>query len=155
MEFRLLAQGPEALRLELFDPFGRPAYYLTVFQGRVRAVSPGDKKPLPLNPALLAAALTGESGFSLEEVLGLLWGRWPLKKDLPEGVTVTLNKGSLSRQLFSSRGPVPDDSDRQRSLPGLGRRIQKEGCGRTCPGLLRRVRRAFRRLLASGDQGAG
>lgn len=100
MEFRLLAQGPEALRLELFDPFGRPAYYLTVFQGRVRAVSPGEKKPLPLNPALLAAALTGESGFSLEEVLGLLWGRWPLKKDLPEGVAVTLNKGSSSRQLF-------------------------------------------------------
>lgn len=100
MEFRLLAQGPEALRLELFDPFGRPAYYLTVFQGRVRAVSPGDQKALPLNPALLAAALTGESGFSLEEILGLLWGRWPSNKELAEGATVTLNQGSSSRQLF-------------------------------------------------------
>lgn len=88
MEFRLLAQGPEALRLELFDPFGRPAYYLTVFRGRVTAVSPGDKKPLPLNPVLLAATLTGETGFSLEETLGIFWGRIPLKTDGREGATL-------------------------------------------------------------------
>ena len=106
MEFRLLAQGPEALRLELFDPFGRPAYYLTVFQGRVRAVSPGGKKPLPLNPALLAAALTGETGFSLEEVLGLLWGRLPIKKDQREGALVAPDKGSSARQLILPGGDL-------------------------------------------------
>ncbi|MCU0578085.1 MAG: hypothetical protein MUF69_00930 [Desulfobacterota bacterium] len=100
MEFRLLAKGPEALRLELFDPFGRPAYYLTVFQGRVRAVSPGEKKPLPLNPALLAAALTGETGFSLEAVLGLLWGRIPLKTDRWEEATVLPDTPPSSRKLF-------------------------------------------------------
>jgi hypothetical protein len=127
MDFRLLAQGPEALRLELFDPFGRPAYYLTVFQGRVRAVSPGDQKPLPLNPALLAAALSGESGFSLEEVLGLLWGRWPLKKDLLEGATVTLNKGPSFRQLFLPGDPSQTIRIAHDPLRVLGGEFQKKG----------------------------
>jgi hypothetical protein len=99
MEFRLLAKGPEALRLELYDPFGRPSYYLTVFQGRVTAVSPGNKKALPLNPALLAATLTGETGFSLEQALGILWGRVPLKADRGEGATV-LPDSQSSLQLL-------------------------------------------------------
>jgi hypothetical protein len=100
MEFRLLAKGPEAVRLELYDPFGRPAYYLTVFQGRVTAVAPGDKKPLPLNPALLAATLTGETGFSLEETLGILWGRIPLKTDRREGASVVPDTPPAYLQLI-------------------------------------------------------
>lgn len=99
LEFRLLARGPEALRLELFDPFGRPLYYLTVNRGRVQALSPGDKEPFPLNPALLAGALTAETGFTLGEALSLLWGRVPLIPFDPGQAVLKTDTGGRFIQL--------------------------------------------------------
>lgn len=106
MEFRLLARGPQALRLELFDPFGRPAYYLAVNRGQVRAVNPRQQKAFPVNPAVLAGALTAQTGFTLEQALGLLWGRIPLVSFPPEQITLAPDPEEKSLKL--ALGEKPD-----------------------------------------------
>ena len=99
MEIRLLAKGPEALRLELFDPFGRPAYTLIAYHGRVTGLTPAGGKPIPLKPSLLLGALAGETGFTLEEALGILWGRVPLIPVAPDQMLLTKVPGRKTLKL--------------------------------------------------------
>jgi hypothetical protein len=76
--FRLLARDHRSLRLELSDPFGRPATYLVFHQGLTKALSLTDNKVVPLNlPALLKAfPLPSETRW--EDIFQLFWGRVPL-----------------------------------------------------------------------------
>jgi len=77
LQFRLLARGPEAFRLELFDPFGRPLLYLFSTAGKITLFSIPEKKEVPFNPALLGPwAIIPK--IAPQELLKIFWGRVPL-----------------------------------------------------------------------------
>jgi hypothetical protein len=77
LQFRLLARGPEALRLEIFDPFGRPTLHLISFSGRIRVYSLAQKKEIPFNQSLFGH-WASFIRFPAQEIFKLFWGRVPL-----------------------------------------------------------------------------
>jgi hypothetical protein len=77
LQFRLIARGPEALRMELFDPFGRPMLYIVSYLGETRIFSLAQKKEIPFNPSL-SGPWAAFSGIPIIEWLKLFWGRVPL-----------------------------------------------------------------------------
>jgi hypothetical protein len=77
LRFRLLARGPEALRLELFDPFGRPAAYFFSYQGRFFLVSNDQKKEI-FPQAAREGPLSVFSETAPMDFLKVLWGRIPI-----------------------------------------------------------------------------
>jgi hypothetical protein len=77
LQFRLIARGPEACRLEIFDPFGRPMLYLVSYQGESRLFSIAQKKEIPFNPSLLGP-WSSMVQIPIVEMLKIFWGRVPL-----------------------------------------------------------------------------
>jgi hypothetical protein len=77
LQFRLIARGPEACRLEIFDPFGRPMLYLVSYQGESRLFSIAQKKEIPFNPSLLGS-WSSMLQIPTVEMLKIFWGRVPL-----------------------------------------------------------------------------
>ena len=76
-QFRLIARGPEALRMEIFDPFGRSMLYLVSYQGETRLFSIPQKKEIPFNlPAF--GPWSALPQIPLLEMLKIFWGRVPL-----------------------------------------------------------------------------
>jgi hypothetical protein len=77
LQFRLIARGPEALRMEIFDPFGRPMLYIVSYLGETRVFSLAQKKEIPFNQSL-SGSWASISRMPMTELLKLLWGRVPL-----------------------------------------------------------------------------
>lgn len=76
-QFRLIARGPEALRMEIFDPFGRSMLYLVSYQGETRLFSIPQKKEIPFNlPSSGPWSALPQIPFL--EMLKIFWGRAPL-----------------------------------------------------------------------------
>ena len=76
-QFRLIARGPEALRMEIFDPFGRPMLYLVSYQGEIRLFSIPQKKEIPFNlPS--SGPWSAFPQIPFFELLKIFWGRVPL-----------------------------------------------------------------------------
>lgn len=76
-QFRLIARGPEALRLELFDLFGRPVLYLISYLGETRIFSLAQNKEIPLRQSL-PGPWSPVSQMPIIEIMKLFWGRVPL-----------------------------------------------------------------------------
>jgi hypothetical protein len=77
LRFRLLARGPDALRMELFDPFGRPVAYFFSYEGRFFLISNQEKREI--NPqALREGPLAVFSEIPTLDLLKVLWGRIPI-----------------------------------------------------------------------------
>jgi hypothetical protein len=77
LQFRLIARGPEAVRLEIYDPFGQPIFYIISYLGVTRVLSLVQKKEVPFNPSLFGPWST-ISHMPATEILKLFWGRVPL-----------------------------------------------------------------------------
>jgi hypothetical protein len=77
LQFRLIARGPEALRMEIFDPFGRPMLYIVSYLGETRLFSIAQNKELPFNQSL-SGPWAAISQMPMTELLKLFWGRVPL-----------------------------------------------------------------------------
>jgi hypothetical protein len=77
LQFRLIARGPEALRLEIFDPFGRPMLYLVSYRGEIRLFSIPQKREIPFDlPS--SGPWSAFPQISVVELLKIFWGRVPL-----------------------------------------------------------------------------
>jgi hypothetical protein len=126
--FRLLARGPEALRLELMDPFGRPLFYLFSSQGRLRLFSISEKKEIPFG-RMAAGPFGPLSDRQWPEVLKILWGRVPL---IPFQTRETATVSEKGRRLIkiSLRGEQRQDIWVQARPFQIARtRIQDPGSG--------------------------
>jgi hypothetical protein len=126
--FRLLARGPEALRLELNDLFGRPLLYLFSSQGRLRLFSIPEKKEIPAG-RMAAGPLGFLSDRQWPEVLKILWGRVPL---IPFQTRETAAVSEKGRKLIkiSLRGEQRQDIWVQaRPFQIVRTRIQDPGSG--------------------------
>ena len=77
LQFRLLARGPEAFRLEIFDPFGRPMLYIVSYLGKTRVFSIAEQKEIPL-PESLSGPLGAFSQMPFTEISKIFWGRVPI-----------------------------------------------------------------------------
>jgi len=77
LQFRLIARGPEAVRLEIYDPLGRPLYYIISYLGETRVLSLAQMKVMPFK-ASLTGPLSVISQMPATEMLKLFWGRVPL-----------------------------------------------------------------------------
>lgn len=77
LQFRLVARGPEALRLEIFDPFGRPMIYLISYLGQTRIFSMPQKKEIAFNQSL-SGPWSAFFQVPITEILKIFWGRVPL-----------------------------------------------------------------------------
>ncbi len=104
LQFRLIGRGPEALRLELFDPFGRPMVYLVSYQGEIHLFSIPQKKEIPI--------LLPSSGpwsmfpqIPIGEFLKIFWGRVPLFPYDTQQTSMVSEKGKESVKL-DFRGSV-------------------------------------------------
>lgn len=77
LPFRLIARGPESSRLELFDPFGRPLFYLVSYQGEIRLFSIPQKREIPFDlPS--AGPWSVFPQIPVKEFIKFFWGRVPL-----------------------------------------------------------------------------
>lgn len=77
LQFRLIARGPEALRLEIFDPFGRPLLYLVSYHGGIRLLSIPQKKEIPFDlPS--SGPWSAFPKIDIRELLKIFWGRVPI-----------------------------------------------------------------------------
>jgi hypothetical protein len=77
LSFRLIARGPEALRLEIFDLFGRPVLYLFSYLGDTHLFSISDRKEIPFNHQF-SGPLALFSQMPFTEISKIFWGRIPL-----------------------------------------------------------------------------
>lgn len=77
LQFRLIARGPEAFRLEIFDPFGRPMIYVVSYLGETRIFSLAEKKEIPLTQPL-SGPLAAFAQMPITEISKILWGRVPI-----------------------------------------------------------------------------
>jgi hypothetical protein len=77
VQFRLIARGPEAFRLEIFDLFGRPSWYLISYAGETHLFSPSQQKEIPFNQTF-SGPLAAGSQIPLSEMPKIFWGRVPL-----------------------------------------------------------------------------
>ncbi len=113
-QFRLIARGPEALRMEIFDPFGRSMLYLISYQGEVRLFSIPQKKEIPFNlPALGPWSAFPQIPFV--EMLKIFWGRVPLFPYQTNQTVIDLEKknrsiklsllGSVQQELWMTPNP--------------------------------------------------
>ncbi|MBI4767155.1 MAG: DUF4292 domain-containing protein [Deltaproteobacteria bacterium] len=104
LQFRLIARGPEALRLEIFDPFGRPMLYLVSYQGEIRLFSIPQKKEVPFDlPSSGPWSVFPQ--IPVREFLKIFWGRVPLfPYDTQQSATLS-EKGKESVK-FEFRGSV-------------------------------------------------
>jgi hypothetical protein len=102
-QFRLIARGPEALRLEIFDPFGRSMLYLVSYQGETRLFSIPQKKEVPFNlPS--SGPWSALPQIPFVDMLKILWGRVPLFPYQTHQTVVGLEKEnkSIKLSLFGS-----------------------------------------------------
>jgi hypothetical protein len=77
LPFRLIARGPEAFRLELYDIFGRPSLLMISYLGETRLFSLSQQKEIPLerNSSGPLAAL---AEMPVTDMAKIFWGRIPL-----------------------------------------------------------------------------
>jgi hypothetical protein len=104
LQFRLIARSPEASRIEIFDPFGRPMFYLLSYQGKIRLFSIPEKKEVPLNLPTFGP----DSAFAripAMEMLKIFWGRFPLFPYETYQSSTGFEKGK-ERIKFEFRGSV-------------------------------------------------
>jgi hypothetical protein len=104
LQFRLIARGPEALRLEIFDPFGRPLLYLVSYQGEIRLLSIPQKKEIPFDlPS--SGPWSAFPKIDIRELLKIFWGRVPLFPYDTRQSSLSSEKGKESVK-FEFRGSV-------------------------------------------------
>jgi hypothetical protein len=77
LQFRLIARGPEAFRLEIFDPFGRPLLYMVSYLGETHLFSIAQQKEIPF-PQNFSGPLSAISQMPFTEIAKIFWGRVPL-----------------------------------------------------------------------------
>jgi hypothetical protein len=100
LQFRLIARGPEALRMEIFDPFGRPMLYLVSYQGEIHLFSIPAKKEIPFN-----LPWSPFPQISIRELLKIFWGRVPLFPYDTYQSSIVSEKGKASMK-YEFRGSV-------------------------------------------------
>jgi len=98
LQFRLIGRGPEAMRMELFDPFGRPMLYLVSYQGEIRLFSIPQKKEIPFY-----LPSSGPWSFfpqiPVREFLKIFWGRVPLFPYDTQQTSIASEKGKESVKI--------------------------------------------------------
>jgi hypothetical protein len=104
LQFRLIARGPEALRIEIFDPFGRPMLYLVSYQGETRLFSIPSKKEIPFNLHSFGP-WSSFPQISIRELLKIFWGRVPLFPYDTYQSSIVSEKGKASTK-YEFRGSV-------------------------------------------------
>jgi hypothetical protein len=104
LQFRLIARGPEALRMEIFDPFGRLMLYLLSYQGESHLFSIPQKKEIPFN-LFSSGPFADFPRVSVPELLKIFWGRVPLFPYDTYQSTVRSEKGKSSVK-FDFRGSI-------------------------------------------------
>ncbi len=121
LQFRLIARGPEAFRLEIFDPFGRPMLYVLSYSGEAHLFSVAEKKEIPL-PQSLPGPLAIFSGMPLTDMAKIFWGRVPIfpydtsqiqpaAKEGNQRVKILLN-GPVRQELWITPNPFSLDKAR-------------------------------------------
>ena len=107
LQFRLIARGPEALRLEIFDPFGRPMFYLLSYLGKIRLFSIPQKKEIPFNlPS--SGPWSAFPQIPIVEMLKIFWGRVPLFPYHTHQINTSLEKEKKLIKLLLL-GPVQQE----------------------------------------------
>jgi hypothetical protein len=97
-QFRLIARGPEALRVEIFDPFGRSMLYLVSYRGELRLFSISQKKEIPFSlPSSGPWSALPQIPFL--EMLKIFWGRVPLFPYQTHQTVIGLEKENKSIKL--------------------------------------------------------
>ncbi|MGA3083939.1 MAG: hypothetical protein ABSE95_04010 [Thermodesulfobacteriota bacterium] len=104
LQFRLIARGPEACRLEIFDPFGRPMLYLVSYLGETHLFSVAQKKEIPFNQSLFGPWPT-MAQIPVIEMLKLFWGRVPLLSYDSHQIDINKKEGEKTVNLILL-GPV-------------------------------------------------
>jgi hypothetical protein len=99
VQFRLLAQGPESFRLEIFDLLGRPAWYLISYNGQPRLFSLSQRKEFSLNQDL-SGPLAALSLMPVTEMIKVFWGRVPLLAYEQFQLSEEKKNGQRSIRLF-------------------------------------------------------
>jgi hypothetical protein len=107
LQFRLIARGPEAFRLEIFDPFGRPMLYIVSYLGETRMFSISQKKEIPFNQSL-AHPWAAISQIPLIEVSKIFWGRVPLFPYDSYQIKTGMEEGKESIKLILE-GPIQQE----------------------------------------------
>jgi hypothetical protein len=98
-QFRLIARGPEALRMEIFDPFGRPTVYLVSYRGEIRLFSIPQKKEIPFSlPS--SGPWSAFPQIPFLELLKIFWGRVPLFPYQSHQTDMNLEKGNKMTKLL-------------------------------------------------------
>jgi hypothetical protein len=77
LQFRLIARGPEAFRLEIFDFFGRPSWVMISYSGETHLFSPSRQQEIPLNQNF-SGPLGAGFMIPVSEMPKIFWGRVPL-----------------------------------------------------------------------------
>jgi len=77
VQFRLLARGPESFRMEIFDLFGRPSWYLISYNGQPRLFSLSQRKEFSLSQDF-SGPLAVLALMPVTEMIKVFWGRVPL-----------------------------------------------------------------------------
>ena len=73
LQFRLIARGPEAFRLEIFDPFGRPMIYMVSYLGETHIFSLAEKREIPITQPL-SGPLAAFATMPITEISKIFWG---------------------------------------------------------------------------------
>ena len=104
LQFRLIARSPGAFRLELFDLFGRPAWYLISYAGETRLFSPSQQKEIPFGQ-MFSGPFAAISQMPSPEITKIFWGRVPLLPFEKSQVKSDLKAGQESiRLIFEGAG---------------------------------------------------
>jgi hypothetical protein len=77
VQFRLLARGPEAFRLEIFDLFGRPSWVMISYIGETHLFSLAQQKEILIDRTF-SGPLSAISQMPIPEMTKIFWGRVPL-----------------------------------------------------------------------------
>ncbi len=104
LQFRLIARGPEAFRLEIFDPFGRPLFYLVSYLGETHLFSMAQQREIPFSKNL-SGPFSAISQMPFTEIAKIFWGRVPLFPYDNFQFNTGLEGGPESIQLFLD-GPI-------------------------------------------------
>jgi hypothetical protein len=114
VQFRLLARGPEAFRLEIFDLFGRPSWVMISYKGETHLFSLTQQKEIPTGQTF-SGPLSAISQMPISEMTKIFWGRVPLlpyeefqiktdQKAGQESVRLLL-KGAGRQEFYITRPP--------------------------------------------------
>jgi hypothetical protein len=107
LQFRLIARGPEAFRLEIFDPFGRPMFYIVSYLGETHLFSIAQQKEIPFSQNF-SGPLSAISQMPITEISKIFWGRVPLFPYDHFQINTAQEDGQESVKLFLD-GPVQQE----------------------------------------------